>query len=168
MLIGAAVVVYAADQLAKAWALAHLQPDVPRDLLGSVLRLNLTRNPGAAFSIATSATWVLTLIAAAVVVVIVVTSRKLNSLGWAWALGLLLGGSLGNLTDRLIRPPGLGRGHVVDFLMLPHWPIFNVADSAIVTAAVLIGLLALRGTGLDGTRTEHHAPKHEAGARTDA
>lgn len=168
VLISAAVVVYVADQLAKAWALAHLQPDVPQDLLGPVLRLDLTRNPGAAFSIATSATWVLTLIAAAVVVVIIVTSRRLGSLGWAWALGLLLGGSLGNLTDRMIRPPGVGRGHVVDFLMLPHWPIFNVADSAIVSAAVLIGLLAVRGISIDGSRTQPHAPKHEAGAHTDA
>ena len=168
VLIGAAVVVYVADQLAKAWALAHLQPDVPQDVIGSVLRLDLTRNPGAAFSIATSATWVLTLIAAAVVGVIIFTSRKLGSRGWAWALGLLLGGSLGNLTDRLIRPPGVGRGHVVDFLMLPHWPIFNVADSAIVSAAVLIGLLALRGISIDGTRAQHHTPRHEAEARTDA
>jgi signal peptidase II len=164
----AAVLVYAADQLAKAWALAHLSPDVPRDVVGSALRFNLTRNAGAAFSIGTGATWILTLIAASVVVVIIVSSRRLGSRGWAWALGLLLGGSVGNLTDRLLRPPGLGRGHVVDFVQLPHWPIFNVADSAIVTAAVLIGLLALRGIGIDGTHAEPHTPKHEAGAHHDA
>lgn len=144
--------VYVADRLSKAWALAHLRPGEPRDLLGPLLRLHLTFNSGAAFSIATGATWIFTLIACAVVVVIVVTSRRLRSLGWAWALGLLLGGSLGNLTDRLVRAPGFGRGHVTDFLELPRWPIFNVADSCIVAAAVLIGLLALRGIGVDGAR----------------
>lgn len=168
VLVVAALVVYAADQLAKAWALAHLDPDRPQDVIGSLVRFDLTRNAGAAFSIATGATWVLTLIAAAVVVVIIVTSRRLGSSGWAWALGLLLGGSVGNLTDRMVRAPGPGRGHVVDFIELPHWPIFNIADSAIVTAAVLIGLLAVRGISIDGTRAEHHSPRHEAGARHDA
>jgi signal peptidase II len=164
-LITAAVIVYAADQLTKAWASANLQPDQPRELLGSVLQLNLTRNPGAAFSIATGATWVLTLIASAVVVFILFTVRRLGSRGWALALGLLLGGSLGNLTDRLFRAPGPGRGHVVDFLQLPNFPIFNIGDSAIVTAAVLIAVLAFRGVNVDGTRVVDHTPKHEASKR---
>jgi signal peptidase II len=155
-----AVPVYIADQLTKAWAASNLQADQPRDLIGSVLRLNLTFNPGAAFSIGTGATWVLTSIACAVVVFVVITARRLGSMGWALALGLLLGGSLGNLTDRMLRAPGPGRGHVVDFLQLPHYPIFNIADSAIVSAAVLIGVLAFRGISVDGTRVAGDPPKH--------
>ena len=116
MLVAAAVTVYTADQLTKAWAAATLPPEQPRHLIGSVLQLNLIRNPGAAFSIGTGYTWILTLVACSVVAVIVATSRRLGSWGWAWALGLLLGGALGNLTDRMVREPGLGRGHVVDFI----------------------------------------------------
>lgn len=167
-LAAAAVVIYALDQLTKAWAVTSLTPGEPRNLLGSLLRLNLIENPGAAFSIATGATWVLTIIAVGVVAVIVYSIRRLGSRGWAWALGLLLGGALGNLTDRLVRAPGPGRGHVVDFLELPHWPIFNVADSAIVSAAVLIVLLALRGTGLDGRRATRAGGRHEADGGTGA
>jgi signal peptidase II len=163
VLIGAAAPVYAADQLTKAWAVAALPPEQPRHLIGAALQLNLIRNPGAAFSIGTGYTWVLTLVACSVVAVIVATSRRLGSLGWAWALGLLLGGSVGNLTDRMVRPPGPGRGHVVDFLQLPHWPIFNLADSAVVSAAVLIGFLALRGIGVDGARAPQHSPRHGTG-----
>jgi signal peptidase II len=155
-----AVPVYLADQLTKAWASANLQPDQPRALVGSILQLNLTRNSGAAFSIGTGATWILTAIACSVVVFVVVTARRLGSRGWALALGLLLGGSLGNLTDRMFRAPGPGRGQVVDFLQLPHYPIFNIADSAIVSAAVLIAVMAFRGVGIDGTRASSHTPKH--------
>jgi signal peptidase II len=162
VLVGSAALVYIADQLTKAWVSANLQPDQPRELIGSVLQLNLTRNPGAAFSILTGSTWILTAIACAVVVFIVITARRLGSRGWAVALGLLLGGSLGNLTDRMFRAPGPGRGHVVDFLQLPHFPIFNIGDSAIVTAAFLIALLAFRGINVDGTRVVDHTPKHEA------
>jgi signal peptidase II len=155
-----AVPVYVADQLTKAWASANLQPDQPRAVVGSLLQLNLTRNSGAAFSIGTGATWILTAIACSVVVFVVVTARRLGSRGWALALGLLLGGSLGNLTDRMFRAPGPGRGQVVDFLQLPHYPIFNIADSAIVSAAVLIAVMAFRGVGIDGTRASSHTPKH--------
>jgi len=162
VLITSAALVYIADQLTKAWVAANLQPDQPRQLLGTVLQLNLTRNPGAAFSILTGSTWILTAIACAVIVFIVITARRLGSRGWAMALGLLLGGSLGNLTDRMLRAPGPGRGHVVDFLQLPHFPIFNIGDSAIVTSAVLIALLAFRGINVDGTRVVEHKPKHEA------
>jgi len=127
MLVTPAVLVYIVDQWTKAWVTANLQPDQPRELLGTVLQLNLTRNPGAAFSILTGSTWILTVIACSVVVFIVFTARRLGSRGWALALGLLLGGSLGNLTDRMFRAPGPGRGHVVDFPAaaelpdLQHW-----------------------------------------------
>ena len=161
-LAAVAVPVYAADQLTKAWVSANLEPGQPRDLVGSVLRLNLTHNSGAAFSIATGATWLLTLIASAVVLFILFAARRLGSRGWAVALGLLLGGSLGNLTDRMLRAPGPGRGEVVDFLQLPNFPVFNIGDSAIVTAACLIGLLAFRGTRIDGSPEPHHAAKHHS------
>jgi signal peptidase II len=156
-----AVPVYVADQLTKAWASANLQSDQPRSLIGSILQLNLTHNSGAAFSIGTGATWILTAIACSVVVFVVITARRLGSRGWALALGLLLAGSLGNLTDRMFRAPGPGRGQVVDFLQLPHYPIFNIADSAIVSAAVLIAVMAFRGVSIDGTRVSSDHPKND-------
>lgn len=154
---------FAVDQLTKMWALRSLTPGESVDLVGELVRLQLIRNPGAAFSLGSDATWVLTLIACVVLVVIVTTSRRLGSRGWAWGLGLLLGGSLGNLTDRLLREPGPGRGHVVDFIDYFGWFIGNVADIAIVGAAGLIVVLSLRGIGVDGTRPQHG--RHEAGRR---
>ena len=160
-LVVVAVPVYVADQLTKAWVTANLQPDHPRHLIGSVVQLNLIRNSGAAFSIATGATWVLTLIAFSVVLFVIFTARRLGSRGWALALGLLLAWSLGNLTDRMFRAPGPGRGHVVDFLQLPHYPIFNIADAAIVSAAVLIAVMAFRGVSIDGTRVSSAKPEND-------
>jgi signal peptidase II len=162
LLAGIAVVTYLLDQLTKWGAVRALTDAEPRNLLGSFLRLELIRNPGAAFSIGTGNTWVLTIIAVVVLVVVIRVSRRLGSSGWAWALGLLLGGALGNLTDRIVREPGLGRGHVVDFLNYNGWFIGNVADIAIVGAAVLIGLLALTGRGVDGTRETRESGRHEA------
>lgn len=132
------------DQVAKHLAVSQLGDDVV-PLLGDVLQLRLIRNPGAAFSLFTDLTVVLTVVAAVVAVVILWVSRRVTSTGWAVALGLLLGGVLGNLADRLFREPGPLRGHVVDFLELPNWPVFNLADSAVVCAAVLVVLLSLRG-----------------------
>lgn len=140
------------DQATKAVALAHLDPDEPVQVIGDLLRLRLVFNTGAAFSIGTGMTWLLTIIAVVVVVVVVRISRRLGSRGWAVALGLLLGGAIGNLTDRLLREPGFARGHVVDFVALPNFPVFNAADSAITCAAVLIVLLGLLGIGVDGQR----------------
>jgi len=151
LLAGIAVVTYGLDQLSKWWAVSALTDEPPRDLLGALLRLDLIRNPGAAFSIGTGNTWVLTIIAVVVLVIVIRVSRRLGSSGWAWALGLLLGGALGNLTDRVIREPGFGQGHVVDFLDY-GWFIGNIADIAIVSAAILIGLLAITGRSVDGTR----------------
>jgi len=131
--------VYVADQLTKVWAVANLEPGQPQAVIGSILRLNLIRNSGAAFSIATGATWVLTVIACSVVIFILIIARRLGSRGWALALGLLLGGSLGN---------------------------FNIADSAIVSAAVLIAVLAFRGISIDGTRAAS-APQPPAGTDPD-
>jgi signal peptidase II len=147
-----AALVLLADQLSKWAAVEHLAGRGRVDVIDGVLWLHLTRNAGAAFSMATGATWLLTIVALVVVVAIVRISRKLGSRGWALALGLLLGGALGNLGDRLFRAPSFFHGHVIDFLEFPHWPIFNLADSSIVTAAVLIALLSVRGIGIDGRR----------------
>jgi signal peptidase II len=147
-----AVGVVVADQATKAWAISSLSGRGPVEVVGNLLRLNLVRNSGAAFSFATGATWIFTIVATVVAIAIVRISRRLGSIGWSVALGLLLGGALGNLMDRLFRAPGFAVGHVVDFLELPHWPVFNIADSCIVSAAVLIGLLGLRGIGIDGKR----------------
>jgi len=162
LLMGAtAVVAYVADQASKIWALHTLTPGDPVQVVGDFIRLNLIRNAGAAFSIGNGATWIMTLIACGVLVFILATARRIGSRGWAWALGLLLGGSLGNLTDRMVRSPGPGRGHVVDFIDYFGLFIGNVADIAIVGAAALIGVLAMRGIGVDGQHPHHG--RHEAG-----
>jgi signal peptidase II len=146
-----ALLVFGLDQASKWWAEHSLAEGAARPLIGSWLQLQLTRNAGAAFSLGTSYTIVLSLVALGVIGMCLRMSRRLGSVGWATALGLLLGGALGNVTDRLFRAPGPFRGHVVDFLQLPHWPVFNVADSAICTAAALFVLLTLRGRRLDGS-----------------
>lgn len=147
-----AVAALAADVLTKIIVVATLQDREPIRLLGGLLTLRETRNSGAAFSIGTGYTVVFTLIACAVVVAIVRFARNLRSLPWAIALGLLLGGACGNLADRLLRSPAPLKGHVVDWIELPHYPVFNLADSAIVCGGVLAVVLAARGLQLDGTR----------------
>jgi signal peptidase II len=153
VLIAVAAFVLAADIVTKAIVVAHLRPDQPVHLLGNVLELWLTRNPGAAFSVGTGETAVFTVIAFGVIVYIARTARKLYSVGWAIALGLLLGGAMGNLGDRIFRAPGLFRGYVVDWIgVVPrYYPIFNLADSAIVCGGILMVILAMRGYHLDGT-----------------
>lgn len=157
LLVAAAVL--AADQLTKIWAVAALAPNTPVTVVDGWLQWRLIRNPGAAFSFLTEGTWVFTVVATVVAVVIVRLSRRVASAWWAVALGLLLGGAVGNLVDRMVRAPGVGRGHVVDFvefLRFPviDFPVFNVADSSIVVAALLIAVLGVVGIGLDGRR-EH-------------
>jgi signal peptidase II len=152
VLAGVAAFVLAADIITKAIVVAHLRPEQPVHVLGNVLELWLTRNPGAAFSVGTGETAVFTIIAFGVVVYIARTARRLYSLGWAIALGLLLGGAAGNLGDRIFRAPGLFRGDVVDWIgVVPrYYPIFNLADSAIVCGGILMVILAMRGYRLDG------------------
>ena len=152
-----AVFVIAADVVSKAIVVARMPGHAPIRLLGGLLTITLTRNGGAAFSIGTSMTIVFTAIALGVVVYILRTARNLRSIGWAITLGLLLGGATGNLLDRIFRAPGLFQGHVVDWIELPHWPVFNLADSSIVCAGVLVVLLALRGIRLDGTKAADEA-----------
>ena len=141
---------YAVDQATKALAAAHLTAGEPRNLLGSLLRLNLTRNPGAAFSTGTGHTGFFTLLAVVALVVTTWFALRAGTRLWSVALGVLAAGIAGNLTDRILRAPQGFSGHVVDFLELPHWPIFNVADICINIAALLILILAWRGVRLDG------------------
>jgi len=154
LLIVVAVAVYAIDQLTKHLVASNLEIGQQVPLLGELLQVYYVTNSGAAFSFASGYTWVFSVVAVAVVVVIVWFARRIRSLGWATMFGLVLGGALGNLTDRLFREPSFGEGHVVDFLKLWMFPaIFNVADVAIVTSMCLFVLLSLRGVGLDGTRS---------------
>ena len=154
-LFSISAVVLVLDQVSKAWAISSLVEGERHDLLGSLLGLQLVFNPGAALSIATGMTWVLTIVAAVVIVVVVRASRRIGSWAWAVALGLLLGGALGNLVDRLVREPGLARGEVIDFIAYANWFVGNIADIAIVSAAVLVVILAALGVHLDGTRDGH-------------
>jgi signal peptidase II len=165
--LATAGVVYVADVVSKVAVVATLSPAHPVRLLGGFLTLRLTRNSGAAFSIGTSLTVVFALIAVGVIAFILHTARRLRSRPWAFALGLLLGGATGNLTDRLLRGPGVFRGDVVDWIQVPHWPVFNIADSAIVCGGILAVLLAARGIRLDGTRDGRQQPAAEGrGAAT--
>lgn len=141
------------DQLTKWWALAALTQGERIALVGDLLGLTLVFNDGAALSIMSGGyTWILTIIVVVVVVVILRAVRRIGSVGWALALGLLLGGALGNLGDRLFRDPGFARGHVVDMIAYADFFVGNVADIAIVVAAGLIVVLSFRGIHLDGTR----------------
>ena len=142
----------ALDLLTKYLVVEHLEHREPIRLLGGALLLAVSRNSGAAFSFAQGATVVFTAVAVAVVVVIVRTARRLGSTAWAVSLGLLLGGATGNLMDRIFRAPGPGRGAVVDFIDFRVWPVFNLADSAIVCGGLLAVLLSIRGIELDGSR----------------
>lgn len=148
-----AAVVLTIDQASKAWALATLPQGEPRQIIGDLLVFRRVENSGAAFSLATGSTWVFSIIAAAVVVFLVLFAPRIRAVSWAVLFGLLLGGTLGNLSDRLLRPPGFGVGHVVDFIQIPLLPaIFNLADSAIVVSMGLFILLSALGVGLDGRR----------------
>jgi signal peptidase II len=149
-----ALVGLALDVSTKIIAVSRLDPAEPIRLLGGLLTLRLIRNPGAAFSQGAQFTYVFAVVAVLVLAFVIIRLvPQLRHPGWAVALGLLCAGVGGNLTDRLFRAPGPFRGHVVDFLELPYWPIFNVADMCITAAAVLIMVLAVvRNVGLDGSR----------------
>jgi signal peptidase II len=150
-LLAVAVIVLLTDIITKVVIVATLSDRTPVRMLGGFLTLRVTRNPGAAFSIGPSLTVVFAVIAVGVIVFILRTSRRIQSLAWAVTLGLLLGGATGNLIDRLFRYPGPFRGYVVDWIQIPHWPVFNVADSCIVCGGVLAVFLAVRGVRIDAS-----------------
>ncbi|HEU5007904.1 MAG TPA: signal peptidase II [Jatrophihabitantaceae bacterium] len=158
---GIALFALTLDVVSKVIVVAQLGGDhSPVRILGGAIYLDIARNSGAAFSLGTGFTVILTIIALAVVAIILRTASRMRSIGWAIALGLILGGALGNLADRIFREPGVGRGHVVDWISLfgpygAHWPIFNLADSAICCGAALAAVLAVIGVELDGGRQSH-------------
>jgi lipoprotein signal peptidase len=163
VLFAVAAFVIAADVASKIIVVAKLSGRAPVRLLDGLLTLDYTRNAGAAFSIGTGATYLFGIVAIAVIAVILRTSRRLFSRPWAVVLGLLLGGATGNLIDRVVRSPGVLRGHVVDWIQLPHFAVFNLADSAISIGGVLAVLLALMGRQLDGSvaRSQRTRGRHE-------
>jgi signal peptidase II len=148
--LSVAGVVLLLDQLTKWLAVTYLEGQPSVEVIGPLVKFTFVRNPGAAFSLGGGYTVIFSLLAVVVAVVIIRTARSLGSKAWAIALGGLLGGALGNLLDRIFREPGFMRGHVVDFIQLPYWAIFNVADMAVVFSAVLIVILTLRGVPLRG------------------
>ncbi|RST07103.1 signal peptidase II [Streptomyces sp. WAC05374] len=150
-LLVVALVAYLLDLGSKMLVVAKLEHHEPIQVVGDLLRFVAVRNPGAAFGIGEAFTVIFTLIAAVVIVVIIRLARKLYSLPWAIALGLLLGGALGNLTDRIFRSPGVFEGAVVDFIAPAHFAVFNLADSAIVCGGILIVILSFKGLDPDGT-----------------
>lgn len=152
VLIGVAALAYLLDLLSKIWVVHSLEHHDPIDVFGHYLRFDAIRNAGAAFGLGQGMTIVFTVIAVGVVVVIARLSRRLYSVPWAIALGLLLGGAFGNLTDRIFRAPGGFQGRVVDFIAPAHFAVFNLADSAICCGGALIVLLSFRGVDPDGTQ----------------
>ena len=140
------------DQWLKAWAVSELDDGRTIEIFGDYFGLHLVRNPGAAFSMGTSFTEVLTVISAVATVVVAYLMVRVRSTMWAFGLGVLFAGVVGNLLDRLTREPGFGRGHVIDMFALPDFPVFNVADVCINVAAAVILIQAVRGVQLNGTR----------------
>lgn len=144
--------VYTADLATKILAVHKLEDREPVEIFGTVFQLELVRNPGAAFGIGVGMTVVFTLLSVVVVGVILRAANRLGSTAWALVFGLVLGGALGNLTDRVFREPAFLRGHVVDFLHLTHWPVFNLADTAFCVAGGIVFLLVLKNVPLEGQR----------------
>jgi signal peptidase II len=163
LLAAIAAVVVVLDLITKIIAVATIDPDQPVRALGGLVYFSLIRNSGAAFSMATGYTWVLALIAIVVVVVIIRMAPRLRSTPWAVSLGLVLGGAIGNLIDRIFRSPGFLQGHVVDFVSVfgpnaEYFPVFNVADSAITIGGISLVITALLGIDYDGTSTRKKQP----------
>ena len=152
-----ALAVVVVDQATKAWAASALADGHRIDVMGGALGFILVRNPGAAFSFATGQTWIFSIVAIVVTVIVVRVSKRLGSMWWAVTLGLVLGGAVGNLIDRLARAPGIFRGRVVDFIDYGGLFVGNVADIAIVGAAVAIVGLSLIGLEVDGSRAAEDA-----------
>lgn len=169
VLAAVAAFVYGVDQLAKFLVVQHLTPGRLVPVLGPLLQFQLVRNPGAAFSIGSGSTWVFSIVGVAVLVFVIWYAPRIRSLAWAVLFGLLLGGLLGNLTDRLFREPSFGEGHVIDFLRIPLLPaIFNLADTAIVSSMAMFLILTIMGVGLDGRRHPDRTAAVDGAATKDA
>ncbi len=157
-----ALCVYAIDQITKFLVVKNLVEGEQVKVLGQLLQFQFVKNPGAAFSIGSGSTWIFSIVGVGVLIFVIWYAPRIRSIAWAVLFGLLLGGLLGNLTDRLLREPGFGVGHVVDFLQIPLLPaIFNMADVAIVSSMVLFLILTIRGVALDGTRHHGDGNRHD-------
>ena len=163
--LGIVVFAYTCDQLTKWWVTSTMVEGQSTPVIPGVLQWYFIRNSGAAFSIGEDFTWFFTLVMVAVSAAIIVLARRIRSAWWAIGLGLVLGGALGNLTDRLFRPPSFAMGHVVDFISFPNFAIFNMADMAVVGGVSTICLLTLIGVAMDGSKP---AEKATAGTESDA
>jgi len=142
-----AALIWAIDFVTKNWAINYLEGRNPRKIIGNFLQLTFTKNSGAAFSLATRGTILLTIFSIVVILAIGYWSPRLTSRRWGLVLGLVLGGTLGNLSDRIFRAnigTGVFKGEVIDWIQLPHWPVFNLADSSIVIAALIASFLSIR------------------------
>jgi signal peptidase II len=151
LLVAVAAAVLAVDVVTKLVAVDRLETGHPVEVVDGVLTMRLVRNPGAAFGFAQGMTILFSVVAVIVAVFILRIASRLRSTAWAVALGLVLGGALGNLADRVFREPAPLRGHVIDFIELPHWPVFNLADSCIVAGGVLMVLLSVLGVTHDNS-----------------
>ena len=143
-LFSVAWTIWILDLATKIWAVNNLSFKSNIKVIGEFFQLTLVRNPGAAFSFAAGATVFLSIFSLVVMIAVLYYAPRITSRGWAVVLGLVLGGILGNMVDRIFREPGVLRGHVIDWLQLPNWPVFNIADTAIVTAALLSMVLTAR------------------------
>jgi signal peptidase II len=162
LVLGVAGTIVVIDQLVKLWAVAALEDRDPIVIVDGWFQLRLIRNFGAAFSFGSGATWLFTLVAIVVTIVVIRTARTLTSDAWAWALGALLGGAVGNLIDRLVRDPGGGRGGVVDYFDVPWFSVFNLADVSLTFAAVGVAILALRGVPMTDPAVTGSSPPDAA------
>lgn len=159
-----AIFAVAADLLTKAWALSNLEEGVAQPFIGNFIKLQLIFNPGAAFSLGSGSTWIFTILSAVILGVIIWYSTRVTNPWMAVLLGFIAGGAAGNLWDRLTRPPGFGRGHVVDFLNYNDWFIGNVADIWIVVGAIVLIVWKLFDEDGEDTRAVGSTPgseKHE-------
>lgn len=154
LLVAAFVVLL--DQVTKQLVTHTMNLGEIRPILGDFLKLHLIHNPGAAFSFLTGATWVFTILAGVVSVVIVRQSHKITNTYWMFAVGGILGGALGNFIDRLTNVPGFAVGHVIDFIEIPYWPIFNIADSSIFVSSISLVFLTYKGISMNNSTTHSH------------
>ncbi|MEV0648680.1 signal peptidase II [Phytomonospora sp. NPDC050363] len=158
----------ALDILTKTIAVESLQGREPVKLLGGLIYFDLIRNGGAAWGMGSEYTWVLSIVAMTVSAAIAAYVWRVRSLPWAIAFGLVFGGALGNIVDRVFRAPGVFHGHVVDFISPfepggQAYPVFNLADSSLVIGVCLVVLLELTGRRMDGTRYRKEDKKAENG-----
>lgn len=149
-----AAIVVLIDQWSKILVLQNFTPGVLAPMVGELIQFNLVFNDSAAFSIGFGATIIFTVISSIAALVLLWFSNRVESKSWAILLGVALGGVTGNLIDRLFREPGLGNGHVVDFIQIPfNFPVFNLADSAIVCVAAITVIRVIRGESIGKART---------------